>query len=77
MKVLSVNKILSIQAHPDKALAEKLHKKDPTHYPDDNHKPELAIALTPFEGFNGFRPLKEVVVLIHHGFLFLLFSVQK
>ena len=40
-KVLSVNKALSIQAHPHKELAEKLHAADPAHYPDDNHKPEM------------------------------------
>jgi mannose-6-phosphate isomerase len=40
---------LSIQAHPDKENARRLHAEDPQHYPDDNHKPELAIALTPFE----------------------------
>lgn len=27
---------------------------------DDNHKPEMAIALTPFEGLCGFRPLAEI-----------------
>ena len=60
-KVLSINKALSIQAHPNKKLAEKLHAKDPNHYPDDNHKPEMTIALTPFEGLCGFRPLVEIV----------------
>lgn len=29
--------------------------------PDDNHKPEMAIAITPFEGLCGFRPLAEIV----------------
>jgi mannose-6-phosphate isomerase len=32
-KVLSINKALSIQAHPDKKLAEQLHAKDPKNYP--------------------------------------------
>jgi len=27
--------------------------------PDDNHKPEMTIAITPFDGLCGFRPLKE------------------
>ena len=27
---------------------------------DDNHKPEMTIALTPFAGFCGFRPLNEI-----------------
>lgn len=48
-KVLSVNSSLSIQAHPNKAHAEKLHAADPEHYPDPNHKPEMTIALTDFE----------------------------
>lgn len=59
-KVLSIAKALSIQAHPNKKLAEQLHAKDPKNYPDDNHKPEMTIAVTPFEGLCGFRPLKEI-----------------
>ncbi|KIW39438.1 mannose-6-phosphate isomerase, class I [Exophiala oligosperma] len=59
-KVLSIAKALSIQAHPNKKLAEKLHAKDPKNYPDDNHKPEMTLAITPFEGLCGFRPLKEI-----------------
>ena len=59
-KVLSINKALSIQAHPNKKLAEQLHAKDPKNYPDDNHKPEMAIAITDFEGLCGFRPLAEI-----------------
>merc|ERR1712093_570514 len=59
-KVLSINKALSIQAHPNKKLAEKLHAQDPKNYPDDNHKPEMTIAITPFEGLCGFRPLQEI-----------------
>ena len=59
-KVLSINKALSIQAHPNKSLAEQLHARDPKNYPDDNHKPEMAIAITPFEGLCGFRPLAEI-----------------
>ena len=27
---------------------------------DDNHKPEMTIAITPFDGLCGFRPLKEI-----------------
>lgn len=60
-KVLSIDKALSIQAHPNKKLAEELHRKDPKNYPDDNHKPEMTIAITPFEGLCGFRPLDEIV----------------
>ena len=59
LKVLSVEKALSIQAHPDKSLAEELHAKYPDVYKDNNHKPEMAIALTHFEAFCSFRPLEE------------------
>ena len=44
-KVLSVNKSLSIQAHPTKEHASILHSQYPERYPDPNHKPELAIGL--------------------------------
>ncbi|KZF19625.1 mannose-6-phosphate isomerase [Xylona heveae TC161] len=59
-KVLSIRKALSIQAHPNKSLAEQLHKQDPKNYPDDNHKPEMTIAITKFDGLCGFRPLAEI-----------------
>lgn len=59
-KVLSIGKALSIQAHPNKKLAEQLHKRDAKNYPDDNHKPEMTIAITPFDGLCGFRPLAEI-----------------
>jgi mannose-6-phosphate isomerase len=65
-KVLSINKALSIQAHPNKSLAEQLHARDPKNYPDDNHKPEMAIAITPFEGLCGFRPLDEIAHFLEH-----------
>jgi mannose-6-phosphate isomerase len=65
-KVLSINKALSIQAHPNKKLAEKLHARDPENYPDDNHKPEMTIAITPFEGLCGFRPLEEIAHILEN-----------
>lgn len=65
-KVLSIRKALSIQAHPDKALAKQLHARDPKNYPDDNHKPEMAVALTSFEGFCGFRPVNEIAWFLDH-----------
>ena len=49
LKVLSVDSPLSIQAHPDKKLAEILHAEQPDIYPDDNHKPEMIIALSDFD----------------------------
>ncbi|KAL5545267.1 hypothetical protein UlMin_009051 [Ulmus minor] len=66
-KVLSVERALSIQAHPDKELAKFLHKLQPNVYKDDNHKPEMALALTEFEALCGFisvEELKEVLVRV-------------
>jgi len=59
-KVLSVAKALSIQAHPDKKLAELLHKSRPDIYKDANHKPEMAVAITEFKALCGFVTAKEV-----------------
>ncbi|CEF68874.1 Mannose-6-phosphate isomerase [Strongyloides ratti] len=61
LKVLSVNKALSIQCHPTKEQAEILRMKDPKNYPDNNHKPEMAIALSNFELLCGFRVAKEIL----------------
>ncbi|MGA9292968.1 MAG: mannose-6-phosphate isomerase, class I [Ignavibacteriaceae bacterium] len=60
LKVLSAANALSIQTHPNKFQAEKLHKLDPRNYPDDNHKPEIAIALDSLIAIAGFRPVKEI-----------------
>ena len=64
-KVLSVAKSLSIQAHPNKALAEKLHAERPDIYKDPNHKPEMAIAVTQFEALCGFRPIQEIISFLN------------
>lgn len=47
LKILSIQQPLSIQLHPDPQLARELHQRDPINYPDKNHKPEIAIALSP------------------------------
>ncbi|CAG9787302.1 unnamed protein product [Diatraea saccharalis] len=60
LKILSIRKALSLQAHPNKDHAEELHKSFPEMYKDPNHKPELAIALTPFEALCGFRSLADI-----------------
>lgn len=59
-KVLSAGQALSIQTHPNKKQAEILHAKDPEHYPDDNHKPEIAIALDHLTALVGFKTLPEL-----------------
>lgn len=51
-------KALSIQAHPDKELAKTLHKLLPNVYKDDNHKPEMALAITEFEALCSFISLQ-------------------
>ncbi|ODN99077.1 mannose-6-phosphate isomerase [Cryptococcus amylolentus CBS 6273] len=61
-KVLSIGTALSIQAHPDKPLARKLFDERPDVYKDPNHKPEMAIALTPFLSFLNFLPLPALLL---------------
>ncbi|RMJ24581.1 mannose-6-phosphate isomerase [Aspergillus sp. HF37] len=59
-KVLSFSKALALQIHPDKALAEKLHRVDPKRFGDSNHKPEIAVALSKFELFVGWKPFDDI-----------------
>ena len=63
-KILSINKPLSIQMHPDKSFAEILHKTLPKFYKDDNHKPELFIALSDFELLFGFVSLNKAIEIV-------------
>lgn len=60
LKVLSAGQALSIQLHPNKSQAEVLHRKDPKNYPDDNHKPEIAIALDHLTALAGFQPVASI-----------------
>ncbi|KAL3985383.1 Phosphomannose isomerase type I family protein [Acanthocheilonema viteae] len=60
MKLMSIQHNLSIQVHPTKEQAVQLNDRDPIHYPDRNHKPELAYALTRFELLCGFRPADQI-----------------
>lgn len=60
-KILSIRKVLSIQAHPDKYLAAQLHTSMPKAYKDPNHKPEMAVALEDnFQAMSGFRPIADI-----------------
>ena len=44
----------------------ELHKKDPEKYTDDNHKPEIAVALSSkFEVFVGWKPLSDIATLFN------------
>lgn len=77
LKLLAVEKPLSIQVHPEKtkALAGFLRENDQgiplnaphRNYKDANHKPELVYTLTPFLAMNAFRPLDEVVSLFEQS----------
>jgi len=64
LKVLSCEQPLSIQCHPNLAQAKRLRGKHPDMYPDAWHKPELLVALTPFEMLIGLRPSEEIVSLL-------------
>lgn len=63
-KILSIAKALPLQIHPNKDLATRLHQKDPEKFTDDNHKPEIAVALSKFELFVGFKPLDDLQKLM-------------
>ncbi|KAJ5096025.1 hypothetical protein NUU61_005381 [Penicillium alfredii] len=62
-KILSFSKALPLQIHPDLTLAAQLNKQDPKKYGDTNHKPEIAIALSKFELFAGWKPLNDIQAL--------------
>jgi mannose-6-phosphate isomerase len=64
-KVISVGESLSIQAHPARDQAAQLHRRDPEHYPDANHKPEVAIALDSLDLLAGFKSWPELVTLLN------------
>ncbi|KAH7923843.1 mannose-6-phosphate isomerase [Leucogyrophana mollusca] len=59
-KVLSFRKALPMQIHPDKMTAERLHAEQPDVYADANHKPEMALALSPFSAMCGFLPVVQI-----------------
>ena len=69
-KVLDVKDMLSIQVHPSKAAAEIEFAREnaagipldsPTrNYKDDNHKPEMIVALSDFWLLHGFKPAEEL-----------------
>lgn len=64
-KMLSIEKCLSIQVHPNKQAAIYLREKDSTHYKDDMPKPEIAIALTELVAFQGFAAKEEINKRFH------------
>ena len=74
VKALAAAKPLSIQTHPTALQARLGFEREntarisldaPTRtYRDDNHKPEMIVAITPFEAWCGFRPAAETVALL-------------
>lgn len=63
-KILAIEKALSIQSHPDKETARRLHTQQPDIYKDPNHKPEMALAITPFAALCGFLPLTRIATYL-------------
>lgn len=69
-KVLAAARPLSIQVHPSKSQAEKGFAREneagipvsapDRNYKDDNHKPELILAVTDFYALRGFRAFEEI-----------------
>jgi mannose-6-phosphate isomerase len=61
LKVLAAESPLSLQAHPDSEYAKQAYARQqadpslPKNYTDAYHKPEMLVALTPFEALCGFR----------------------
>ncbi|AWI29108.1 mannose-6-phosphate isomerase, class I [Streptomyces sp. ICN441] len=74
LKLLAAGAPLSLQVHPDRSQAQAGFAAEEAagvpldaphrNYKDDNHKPELVCALTPFDGLCGFRPPVEAADLI-------------
>ncbi|MCX7656852.1 MAG: mannose-6-phosphate isomerase, class I, partial [Treponemataceae bacterium] len=72
-KLLAAEQPLSIQVHPSKAQAKEGFSRenkqgiplDAEHrnYKDDNHKPEIIAALSPFRALCGFRQIEEITSL--------------
>ncbi|KFY55226.1 hypothetical protein V497_07114 [Pseudogymnoascus sp. VKM F-4516 (FW-969)] len=62
-KVISISNELPLQIHPDKELATKLHKHNPSKFGDPNHEPELTVALSDFEAFVGFKHVDDIEAL--------------
>ncbi|RAX15825.1 mannose-6-phosphate isomerase, class I [Pseudarthrobacter sp. AG30] len=75
-KILAAAQPLSLQVHPslEQARAGFAREKDAgldphaanRNYKDDNHKPEMIFALTPFEALCGFRPAAETRKILDH-----------
>lgn len=75
-KVLDVRDMLSIQVHPSKKEAEIEFARENAeavpldspvrNYKDNNHKPELMVALSDFWLLHGFKPAEELIDTLQH-----------
>ncbi|MBN1278123.1 MAG: mannose-6-phosphate isomerase, class I [Deltaproteobacteria bacterium] len=73
-KVLAADRPLSVQVHPDKFQAREGFSREselgiPLNSPersfrDENHKPEILCALTPFQALKGFRDINDILMLM-------------
>jgi mannose-6-phosphate isomerase len=73
-KVLDVREMLSIQVHPTKEAAEAGFAREEAagidrtapfrNYRDDNHKPELGVAITDFYLLHGFKSKRAILRLL-------------
>ena len=61
LKILCCSNVLSIQSHPDRQTAKRLHRLMPENFPDENHKPEMIYALSNFEMMAGFRDIDDIL----------------
>ncbi|MBN1998040.1 mannose-6-phosphate isomerase, class I, partial [candidate division KSB1 bacterium] len=76
LKILDANQMLSIQVHPSKLEAEQGFLEEnlsniplsapERNYKDDNHKPEVHIALTDFWMLYGFKSPREIKQLLEN-----------
>ena len=74
LKVLAAEEPLSLQAHPSSEQAAEGYRREEhlgipvnspvRNYRDSSHKPELLVALQPFEVLAGFRPAAETIKLL-------------
>lgn len=74
LKILAADQPLSLQVHPKPHIARAGFARENAaglaldsadrNYRDDQHKPEMIVALTPFEGLSGFRRPQRILELL-------------
>lgn len=76
MKLLAAAQPLSLQVHPKPHIARRGFQREnlqgltlgssERNYKDDQHKPEMIVALTEFEGLSGFRRPRRILELLEN-----------